>query len=136
MFFRIPSVLPDVQFFMSFRNTTTNYMEQEPSLEANSGSACQEIPRISWKPNIHYSFHNRSPLDSSLSQINPLHALAFEEHNGHTKFWSFVASKLFMLYSEFRSKSHTHAHTHTHTHTHIYIQGYRKRWTGFETAIT
>ena len=44
-----------------------------------------------------------------------------------------------------------HQHTHTHTHTHIAynthtkqctvnnmyaIQGYRKRWTGFETAIT
>ena len=102
---------------ISFSNTITNYMEQDPSSEANSSSACQKIPRISWKPKIHYRFHNRSPLDSSLSQINPLHVLTVEEHNGRTKFWSFVDSKLFMFYSEFRSKSQTHTHTHIYIYT-------------------
>jgi hypothetical protein len=46
MFFRIPSVLPDVQFFVYFRNTTTNYVEQNLSSEGNSGAAGQEFPEF------------------------------------------------------------------------------------------
>jgi hypothetical protein len=118
-------------FLMSFWNTITNYMERVLSSKAKSGSACQEIPRISWKLKIPYRFHNISPLDSSLSQINPLHALAVEEHNRPIRFWSFVASELFMLYSEFRSKSINQSITRTHTHIHYiqpYIYIYTRMW--------
>jgi len=38
-------------------------MEQSPSWDANSSSASQEIPHISWNPKVHHSAHNSPPLD-------------------------------------------------------------------------
>jgi hypothetical protein len=47
MFFRIPSVIPDVQlFFLSFRNTKTNYMEQDLSSEAKVVQLVKKFPKF------------------------------------------------------------------------------------------
>jgi hypothetical protein len=37
-------------------------MEQSPSWQANIHSAIQEIPRLLWKPTVHYLIHNSPPL--------------------------------------------------------------------------
>jgi len=48
-------------------------MEHSPFLEANRLSANQEIPRILWKPNVHYISQKCLPLVSILNQIDPVH---------------------------------------------------------------
>jgi len=35
-------------------------MEQNPSWEANSHSASQEIPRLLWNPKFHYRFQQQT----------------------------------------------------------------------------
>jgi len=48
-------------------------MVQSPSWEANWFAACQEIPRISRNPKVHYRTHKRPPPVSFLDQPNPVH---------------------------------------------------------------
>jgi hypothetical protein len=50
-------------------------MEWRLHLEANRFSASQEIPRILWKPKVHYRVYNSPPPVPVLSQINPVHDL-------------------------------------------------------------
>jgi len=46
---------------------TPDFMKQSPSWEANRLSARQKIPRILWKPKIHYSIH-KSPTTRPYSE--------------------------------------------------------------------
>ena len=48
-------------------------MVQSPSWEANWFAASQEIPRILWKPKVHYLIHKPPPLVPILRQPNPVH---------------------------------------------------------------
>jgi hypothetical protein len=48
-------------------------MEHSPSWEHNSRSSSQDIPRLLWSPNVHYSVTNSSQPASILTQINPIH---------------------------------------------------------------
>jgi hypothetical protein len=52
-------------------------MQQSISLEANSLSASQKIPRFLWKPKVRYRIHNSAPTVSVLTRINPADATLF-----------------------------------------------------------
>ena len=58
-------------------------MEQNPSWEANTYSASQEISCILWNPKIHNRNHKRPSLAPVLGQINPVHATPFHFLNTH-----------------------------------------------------
>ena len=53
------------------------FVEQSPSWEANSSSACWEIPSSLWILKVHYHTHNILPPVPLLSQINPDHVPSY-----------------------------------------------------------
>ena len=55
------------------QNLLTHSTVQSPSWAANWFAASQEIPRISWNPNVHYCTHKRQPPVFILSQPNSVH---------------------------------------------------------------
>jgi len=59
-------------------------MERSPSWEANRQSASQEIPRLLWKPTVHYRVDNSPQLVPILSQILPVHTFPHYFLNIHS----------------------------------------------------
>jgi hypothetical protein len=49
-----------------------NSAEHSPSWAANSHSASQEIPSLSWNPRVHCHVHNSTTLDPILIKIKIL----------------------------------------------------------------
>jgi hypothetical protein len=64
-------------------NFYINNLQQSGSWQGNISWASQEIPRILWKPKVHYRI-NKSPLFIRIpSQINPVHVLPTNLFNIH-----------------------------------------------------
>jgi hypothetical protein len=66
-----------LQFFVNNNNNNNNNnysMEWNHTSEAKRFSASQEIPRIVWKPKVHYLFYKFPSPVPILSQIKPVHA--------------------------------------------------------------
>jgi hypothetical protein len=59
-------------------NEISNFVEQSPSWEADSSSACQEIPHILLNLNLHYRVHNSPPLVFNVSQVTFSYGKGFD----------------------------------------------------------
>jgi hypothetical protein len=56
-------------------NSSTNFMDQRPSWEADTCSAGQWVPSILWKPKVRYCVHKSPPLEPIPRQMNRFHTL-------------------------------------------------------------
>ena len=59
---------------MQYAYSLTYSMKQSASWVANRFSATQEIPRILWKPKVHYRIHKCPPAVPILTHLGPVHA--------------------------------------------------------------
>jgi hypothetical protein len=55
------------------REFSSNYIHHSLSGKPDSSSAGKEIPRLSWKQDVHCCVHESPPLGSVLSQMNSVH---------------------------------------------------------------
>ena len=62
-----------------------NSIEQSPSWEANMFSASQQIPLILWGSKVHYRIHKSPPPIPVLSQMDPVHAPAWNVYSRKEK---------------------------------------------------
>jgi hypothetical protein len=56
-----------------YLNKLINSVEQSPSWEGNSHSACQDTASLLWNPKVRYHIHKIPPLILNLGQMNPIH---------------------------------------------------------------
>ena len=67
---------PQIAVFLLLLTYLLTYLltpYSSPSWETNRFSASQEIPHISWNPNVHYLIHKCQPPVPILSQLDPIH---------------------------------------------------------------
>jgi hypothetical protein len=50
-------------------------MEKSPSWEANNNTGGQELYQLLWNAKAYHHAHKTPPLDSIMSQMNPVHTL-------------------------------------------------------------
>ena len=72
--FKLPSHYINWGSVFLFVIMRTNSIEQGPSWEADSSSACPEILRMLRNPKVYYRISNSSPPVPIQSQIDPVHA--------------------------------------------------------------
>jgi hypothetical protein len=80
-------------------------MEQIPSLDDNSHSVSQEIPRILWKQKVHCCIYMNAAAFSYLSQMNLIYAFLLQgqvitniEIIGSSDTFSYNFFKVFLFY--------------------------------------
>jgi hypothetical protein len=61
--------------FLYTHSHVINYMEPNPSLQANSRSASQEMHRPLLTPTVYYHIYNSQPLRRIMNQMNPVRTL-------------------------------------------------------------
>jgi hypothetical protein len=61
---------------MLLTSQLSDLIQRNPCCEANSSSACQEIPRILWNQKVRDRFHNSPTRFPTPSQMNSVYAFS------------------------------------------------------------